>query len=176
METSSSRRRAPTTRRTITTTFSAVVLAGLLVACGNGGSSNDDDASDSSDHDLSPEEEAVFEAEREFARCMQDHGFEDLPDPEISGNGFMTVGIPLTGPEDSEDWNAAQEACVPAADDDASAETGAETAGWEPIVPGGDCQCSDGSEFNFWVREADPEKVVFYLRTSATPPPSTPPT
>jgi Pectinacetylesterase len=35
--------------------------------------------------------------------------------------------------------------------------------GWERVVPGGDCQCSDGSEFNFWVREAAPEKVVFYL-------------
>jgi Pectinacetylesterase len=35
--------------------------------------------------------------------------------------------------------------------------------GWERIVPGGDCQCSDGSEFNFWVRKANPKKVVFYL-------------
>jgi Pectinacetylesterase len=36
--------------------------------------------------------------------------------------------------------------------------------GWQRIVPGGDCQCSDGSEFRFWVREANPEKVVFYLQ------------
>jgi hypothetical protein len=35
--------------------------------------------------------------------------------------------------------------------------------GWERVVPGGDCRCSDGSEFSFWVREADPKKVVFYL-------------
>ena len=34
---------------------------------------------------------------------------------------------------------------------------------WERVVPGGDCQCSDGSEFNFWVRKANPKKVVFYL-------------
>jgi Pectinacetylesterase len=34
---------------------------------------------------------------------------------------------------------------------------------WKKVVPGGDCQCSDGSGFNFWVREANPEKVVFYL-------------
>jgi Pectinacetylesterase len=34
---------------------------------------------------------------------------------------------------------------------------------WERVVPGGDCQCSDGSEFSFWVREANPRKVVFYL-------------
>jgi hypothetical protein len=36
--------------------------------------------------------------------------------------------------------------------------------GWERVVPGGDCECSDGSEFSFWVREADPKKVVLYLQ------------
>ena len=35
--------------------------------------------------------------------------------------------------------------------------------GWERVDPGGDCQCADGSEFNFWVREANPARVVFYL-------------
>jgi len=35
---------------------------------------------------------------------------------------------------------------------------------WEQVVPGGDCQCSDGSEFSFWMREASPKKVVFYLQ------------
>lgn len=45
-------------------------------------------------------------------------------------------------------------AAVSAADD---------AAGWERIVPGGDCQCSDGSEYSFWSRAADPSKVVFML-------------
>jgi hypothetical protein len=62
-------------------------------------------------------------------------------------------------------------------DDDAGAKapapatTGAPTTtaaagdqGWERVVPGGDCQCSDGSEFSFWVREANPEKVVFFFQ------------
>jgi hypothetical protein len=31
-------------------------------------------------------------------------------------------------------------------------------------VPGGDCQCSDGSQYSFWVRKADPNKVLFYFR------------
>jgi Pectinacetylesterase len=35
---------------------------------------------------------------------------------------------------------------------------------WKKVAPGGDCQCSDGSEFNFWVRKANPKKVVFYLQ------------
>jgi hypothetical protein len=36
--------------------------------------------------------------------------------------------------------------------------------GWERVVPDGDCQCSDGSEFSFWVRKANPKKVVLYLQ------------
>jgi len=53
-------------------------------------------------------------------------------------------------------------------DDDTASSTddgpSVDDAGWERIVPGGDCQCSDGSEFSFWVREADPEKVVFFFQ------------
>ena len=30
-------------------------------------------------------------------------------------------------------------------------------------MPGGDCQCANGSEFAFWERRGDPTKVVFYL-------------
>ena len=30
-------------------------------------------------------------------------------------------------------------------------------------MPGGDCECADGSEFAFWERLADPTKVVFFL-------------
>ena len=33
--------------------------------------------------------------------------------------------------------------------------------GWKRVVPGGDCRCSDGSEFSFWLRKANPRKVVF---------------
>ena len=35
---------------------------------------------------------------------------------------------------------------------------------WQRVVPGGDCRCSDGSEFSFWLRKANPRKVVFYLQ------------
>jgi hypothetical protein len=51
------------------------------------------------------------------------------------------------------------------ATDDADAAGGEEAAptSWEKIVPAGDCECADGSEFAFWVREADPAKVVFFL-------------
>ena len=46
----------------------------------------------------------------------------------------------------------------------ASAATVPGDGAWERLVPGGDCQCADGSEFNFWVRKANPKKVVFYLQ------------
>ncbi len=36
--------------------------------------------------------------------------------------------------------------------------------GWVEVVSGGDCQCSDGSAFSFWAREADPAKVVVFLQ------------
>jgi len=48
-------------------------------------------------------------------------------------------------------------------DDSASSSASADAAAWQRIVPGGDCQCADGSEFAFWDRRADPTKVVFYL-------------
>jgi Pectinacetylesterase len=44
--------------------------------------------------------------------------------------------------------------------------TGSTIAGastWEKVVPGGDCECADGSEFAFFERRADPTKVVFFL-------------
>jgi hypothetical protein len=57
---------------------------------------------------------------------------------------------------------AAVAATVTACGDSTTTATGAQ--GWERIVPGGDCQCADGSEFSFSVRKADPKKVVLYLQ------------
>jgi hypothetical protein len=53
-------------------------------------------------------------------------------------------------------------------DDDArAAATPASTTmaeAWKRIVPVAGCQCSDGSEFSFWVREASPKTVAFSLQ------------
>jgi hypothetical protein len=51
-------------------------------------------------------------------------------------------------------------------DPDATTESTAATDAveWGKVVPGGDCQCSDGSEFNLWVREANPDKVLLYFK------------
>ncbi len=40
----------------------------------------------------------------------------------------------------------------------------AAAGGFERVVPGGDCRCADGSEYAFWVRDADPSKVLFFLQ------------
>jgi hypothetical protein len=45
----------------------------------------------------------------------------------------------------------------------AAAPESAPTGEWEAVVPGGDCACADGAEFNLFVRDADPAKVVLFL-------------
>lgn len=37
------------------------------------------------------------------------------------------------------------------------------TMNWQRIDAPHPCACSDGSEFHYWVRRADPDKVLFYL-------------
>jgi hypothetical protein len=56
--------------------------------------------------------------------------------------------------------SASEPPTLPPAETESAPAAGAE---WERILPGGDCACADGSEFNFWVRDANPAKVVLYL-------------
>jgi hypothetical protein len=44
-----------------------------------------------------------------------------------------------------------------------AASAGPRDQAWERVVPGGDCQCADGSEFAIFERRADPTKIVFHL-------------
>jgi hypothetical protein len=142
--------------RLITTTLAALVLAELLGACS-------DDTASSSDDDGNAQEDAAFD----FARCMRDNGIENYPDPQISGNG--TIQFPNPAGVGFGELEAAREACrhilVAAGPGGPQPDTTVTVAvAWERIAPGGDCQCSDGSEFSFWVREADPKKVVLFFK------------
>src|SRR5918994_1706372 len=98
-----------------------------------------------------------------FSRCMRDNGIANFPDPNPNGINIDGLGIDPDSPQ----FKAAEEACkylMP--QPDAAAPSGSMSAGeseWEKVVPGGDCECADGSEFAFWVREGDPNKVVLYL-------------
>jgi hypothetical protein len=47
---------------------------------------------------------------------------------------------------------------------DPSTTDAARPAGFQRVVPEGDCNCADGSEFALYVRVADPAKVLFYFQ------------
>lgn len=54
-----------------------------------------------------------------------------------------------------------------ASSENAPAETTADVPAepvWENVAGGEDCGCADGSDYSFWVREADPTEVVFYFQ------------
>jgi Pectinacetylesterase len=54
-------------------------------------------------------------------------------------------------------------ACGGSGDDDRDAAVTTAAATWKKVIPGGECQCADGSKFAFWERRADPTKVVLFL-------------
>jgi Pectinacetylesterase len=108
-----------------------------------------------------PDHAAAFE----FAECMRGNGIDDFPDPQISEDGAVLISPPAgVGPEE---LAAAEQACqhiLPASDGPAPSGPGpAGASEWERIVPGGDCECADVSEFYFFERRADPTKVVLFL-------------
>jgi hypothetical protein len=87
-----------------------------------------------------------------LAACGDD---DDSADTTVAVETSVTTAVPAT-----------TEPAVETVETVATVETTAvaEPAAWERIVPGGDCQCSDGSEFSFWVRKANPEKVVLFFQ------------
>jgi hypothetical protein len=92
-----------------------------------------------------------------FAQCMRDNGVPDFPDPVNDGINLGGTGIDPNTPE----FKDVQKVCEPLLPQPSS-DTGGDSA-WQKVVPGGDCECADGSEFAFWERRANPAKVVFYL-------------
>jgi hypothetical protein len=92
-----------------------------------------------------------------FAQCMRENGISNFPDPKEDGISLGGTGIDRNTPE----FQAAQEACETLLPQPAS-NTGRDSE-WQKVLPGGDSECADGSEFAFWERKADPTKMVFYL-------------
>lgn len=58
---------------------------------------------------------------------------------------------------------AASPGTTPPTDTEAAPDTASPQAEWERIAAPAECMCSDGSEFSYFVRRADPTKVVFFL-------------
>ncbi len=109
-----SRRRILSGRRLAAAGFAVVVLlgGGAAIALSGGGGDGHDTAS-SSDDDGSSEEDAAFE----FARCMRDNGIEDFPDPRVSVDGGISFGLRGADQRDTEEFEAAREACQHILDD-----------------------------------------------------------
>jgi hypothetical protein len=150
--------------RPITITFLALSLG--LFAC-----SSDDDGgggSSSAEADLTEAQQAELETMQKFADCIRENGLEDYPDPEVDENGYALSGHPFE--DRAEDFMAAQEECQYVFEDrrepegDAREGAGVDPAMWETVTPGGDCQCSDGSEYNLFAHQGDPSKVVLFLQ------------
>ena len=137
----------------LVTIVAATALA--MVGCGRGTESAEPTAaaSTSASGSAAP---GRSEAMLAFSQCMRDNGVSDFPDPTEEGISLAGTGVDV----DSPTFKAAERVCKslvpqsPASSNDAQ---------WTKVVPGGKCQCADGSRFFFWERRGDPAKVVFYL-------------
>ena len=171
-----------TSRRVLTL---AVAAAALATACASGATESATTESattesaapgDSTPVDSAPVDSALVDSATDgsrpdagepdlvaFSQCMRDNGIAEFPDPGPDGLSIGGLGIDPDSPQ----FKAAAEACESlrpprdGAEPDGSGSAG--ESEWEKVVPGGDCDCADGSEFAFWERRADPTKVVFYL-------------
>jgi hypothetical protein len=103
----------------------AVLLGGGAALALGGDGGGDDDTASSSDDDSSSPEDAAFD----FARCMRDEGIEDFPDPQVSGDGGISIGGQLADQRDTEEFQAAQDACQHFLDDAAPDREG------DPLTP-----------------------------------------
>ena len=71
----------------------------------------------------------------------------------------MSMEVSATTEEPATDEAPTGEATV----EEATVEEAKPAPEWELVAGTEDCACADGSEYFYWVREADPTKVVFYL-------------
>lgn len=91
-----------------------------------------------------------------LAGCSDDGGLTDSADTttvRFDGTSYATLPPPsVTDPIET------------SAPDTTAPDTTVDAAGvWETVTAPADCMCSDGSEFTYFIRRADPTKVVFFL-------------
>jgi hypothetical protein len=106
-----SRRRILSGRRLAAAGCAVVLLAGGGAALAlNDGGGDGDTATSLSDNGPSSPEDAAFE----FAQCMRDNGIEDFPDPQVDASGDLSIGgSEVADQRDTEEFKAAEEACLP---------------------------------------------------------------
>jgi hypothetical protein len=94
-----------------------------------------------------------------YAQCMRDNGVPNFPDPNGGEMLLNRDEIDIESPE----FKAAQAACESLRPQITAGSASGGNSEWEKVEPDGDTVCADGSEYAFWERPADPDKVVFYL-------------
>ena len=141
-------------------TLLGAAAALAMIGCGSATSPTDSTASAASEASAAsgsatPDAEGM----RAFSQCMRDNGVPDFPDPKDGGVSLAGSGVDVDSPA----FKAAEKACESAFPREGVQPERPANSEWKKIVPGGRCRCADGSRFLFWVRDADPAKVVFYL-------------
>jgi hypothetical protein len=109
-------------------------LSLTLVACGDGGDGGGA-AGAGANPSVAPED-----ALAEFAECIRENGVANYPDPV----GGFVLDNARDIDADPAVFEAAWKACESLLPPATSGAAG-NPAGWEKIVPGGDCKCADGS-------------------------------
>jgi hypothetical protein len=77
--------------------------------------------------------------------------------------GLLLIGCDSSRPEEAAGDRATADPAN-AADATGAAALDGLQEGWNVIAPGGDTVCSDGSEYRFFARRADPAKLVVYFQ------------
>ncbi len=94
------------------------------------------------------------------AACASSEGSQDLPATTIAA--AVAPAEPPTAPTNPPATPAPATTEV-ATTTEAPATAASYVDQWERVVAPADCMCSDKSEYSYFVREADPAKVVFFL-------------
>ncbi len=127
----------------------------VMVGCGSATGSTEPTASESTPASGSAAPGGP-EALLAYAQCMRENGVTGFPDPTEDGISLAGTGVDV----DSLTFKAAHRACKSLLP---QAPAGSNDDEWTKVMPGGKCQCADGSRFFFWEHQGDPAKVVFYL-------------
>ena len=92
-----------------------------------------------------------------FAACSDDSSTPSSATPAATAVPEATNAVP-TSPPDTDPPETDPPETSPATSE---AEP---VAAWEKVTASGECMCADGSPYSYWIRRANPEKVVFFLQ------------
>lgn len=100
------------------------------------------------------------------AACGSDDAALPGPDPALDADAGAIAEVDASAGDDADGDDGDDATAEAAIADDATAGVDAMASEpiWQEVAGGEDCRCADGSDWSFWVREADPAKVVLYFQ------------